>query len=83
MTVRAEPLVLAEGRFERQPGGATSLVVKALRPLDLPDHPLADVRRLEVADRDADAGGGEERAAGADFRAVAPAVMSFASGRRR
>jgi error-prone DNA polymerase len=83
MTVRAEPLILAEGRFERQPGGATSVVVEALRPLDPPDQALADVRKLEVAERDADLGGGEERAAGADFRAVAPAVMSFASGRRR
>ncbi|HKG16435.1 MAG TPA: DNA polymerase III subunit alpha, partial [Solirubrobacteraceae bacterium] len=83
MTVRAEPLVLAEGRFERQPGGATSVVVEALRPLDPPDQPLADVRKLEVAERATDVGDAEERAAGADFRAVAPAVMSFASGRRR
>lgn len=84
MTVRGEPLVLAEGRFERQPGGATSVVVQALRALDVPDQRLADVRRLEVGDRDADVEGGDrERAAGADFRAVAPAVMSFAAGRRR
>ncbi|HEX2397958.1 MAG TPA: DNA polymerase III subunit alpha [Solirubrobacteraceae bacterium] len=83
MTVRAEPLVLAEGRFERQPGGATSVVVEALRPLDPPGGRLADVRQLEVPDRDPEREASDERAAGADFRAVAPAVMSFASGRRR
>jgi error-prone DNA polymerase len=81
MTVRTEPLVLAEGRLERQPGGATSVVVDGLRPLDAPEQVLADVRRLEVADRDSERES-DERAAGADFRAVAPAVMSFASGRR-
>jgi len=83
MTVRAEPLVLAEGRFERQPGGATSVVVEALRPLDPPGQRLADVRELEIADHDPDREALDDQAAGADFRAVAPAVMSFASGRRR
>src|SRR5207302_9700834 len=79
LTVRTEPLVLAAGVLERDPahGGATNVVVDRLTPLDAPEAPLAEVKELpreEPDRRDADA---------ADFRAVAPAVMSFASGRRR
>jgi error-prone DNA polymerase len=99
LTARTEPLVLAEGRFECQPGGAMNLVVELLRPIEAPGAPpakrvvpVAEIKDFALADERerrraaADAEAWEEaaaRAAAADFRAVAPPVMSFASGRRR
>jgi error-prone DNA polymerase len=70
LTVRTEPLVLAAGRLERHPaaGGGINVLVERIDPLPAPDEVVADVRELSPAD---------------DFRAVAPAVMSFAQGRRR
>jgi error-prone DNA polymerase len=62
--------VLASGRLERHPaaGGGINLLVERIEPLEAPaDRPLAEVRELQPA---------------GDFRAVAPAVMSFAQGRR-
>jgi error-prone DNA polymerase len=81
LTVRTEPLVLAAGRLERHPshGGAINVVVERLTPLDAPEAPLAEV--TELSERRASAG--QEDPDAGDFRAVAPAVMSFASGRRR
>jgi error-prone DNA polymerase len=81
LTVRTEPLVLAAGRLERHPagGGAINVLVDHLDPIAAPDAPAADVRELE---RPAPADAGEDAQDG-DFRAVAPAVMSFGSGRRR
>jgi len=82
--VRAEPLVLAQGRLERPPngGGTINVLVSELRTLDdeLAEHssPISHLPAREVhspIDRD-------ERS-GSDFRAVAPPVQSFASGRRR
>jgi error-prone DNA polymerase len=94
LTVRSEPLILAEGRLERLPvaGGAINVYVRDLRPLVSPEEDAAGV--IELAERRAAAAAGAEgpdRAAspspaaiaGADFRGVAPAVQSFASGRRR
>jgi error-prone DNA polymerase len=76
LTIRTEPLVLAAGRLERHPaaGGGINVVVERIDALELPDRPLAPVTEIEP-----------ERTAGAagDFRAVAPAIMSFGSGRRR
>jgi error-prone DNA polymerase len=99
LIARTEPLVLAEGRFEHQPGGTLNLVVNLLRPIEAPDLPLAEIKDFALADererrRAAGAPPAEPvvaeewaqdaaRAASADFRAVAPPVMSFASGRRR
>ena len=99
LTARTEPLVLARGRFERHAsaGGATNLIVESLRPLERPDRPPADVRELLRPDQREEleeqgrrelaaagmAGAADEHEATGDFRAVAPAVMSFASGRRR
>ncbi len=96
LTVRTEPLVLAEGKLERLPmaGGAINVLVRSIRTLEAPDRPLAEVRELVPLDvlereRDEAARAREERdeaiaaAEGGDFRAVAPPVMSFASGRRR
>jgi error-prone DNA polymerase len=81
LTVRTEPLVLAGGRLERHPaaGGGINLLVERIDPLHAPSETLADVRELAHA-------GTEKRAepgAVDDFRAVAPAVLSFAQGRRR
>ncbi|MGB2710836.1 MAG: OB-fold nucleic acid binding domain-containing protein, partial [Conexibacter sp.] len=79
LTVRTEPLVLVEGRLERHPaaGGGINVLVERIAPLELPDRPLAQVRELPapVAEQ-------HEPASVDDFRAVAPAVMSFGSGRR-
>jgi error-prone DNA polymerase len=82
LTVRTEPLMLAEGRLEKlaAAGGALNVYVSAVRPLAVPTHAAAaDVVAIEErvqAQRDAL----EELA---DFRGVAPAVQSFAAGRRR
>ena len=77
LLVRTEPLILAEGRLERLPqaGGAINVYVKTLRALVTPEDDAADV--VALAERRAEA------ATAADFRGVAPAVQSFAAGRRR
>ncbi|MDQ3409946.1 MAG: DNA polymerase III subunit alpha [Actinomycetota bacterium] len=92
LAVRAEPLVLAEGRLERHAsgGGAINVVARALRALEAPG-PDARVHALPAREDARDAGGGKahdaaeegREAAGGDFRAVAPPAMSFAQGRRR
>jgi len=94
LMVRTEPLILADGRLEKlaAAGGAINVYVKRLRPLVTPDDDVAGV--IELAERRAAAAAAEapaDRAAEAadpseilaDFRGVAPAVQSFASGRRR
>jgi error-prone DNA polymerase len=75
LTIRTEPLVLAAGRLERHPaaGGGIDVLVERIEPLAAPDAQLAPVSELAPAGPDAVD----------DFRAVAPAVMSFAQGRRR
>jgi error-prone DNA polymerase len=86
LIVRSEPLLLAEGRLEKLAvaGGAINVSVRRLAPLVTPDDVGAEV--VELAERRA----AEVREAAeldgaglADFRGVAPAVQSFASGRRR
>ena len=91
LAVRAEPLVLAEGRLERREG-VTNVVVDAVYRLERPDLPLGEVRHIEPARTwSSEAGEGRdvpERVAAAagggggadDLRAVAPAAHSF--GRR-
>ncbi len=92
LTVRTEPLVLAEGVLERYAagGGAINVLVRRLTALDGAERPVAEVkdfspldaRELERREQEgaaAAAGGG----GAAGFRAVAPPVMSFAQGRRR
>ncbi|HZB76059.1 MAG TPA: DNA polymerase III subunit alpha [Solirubrobacteraceae bacterium] len=94
LAVRSEPLLLVRGRLEKLPvaGGALNVFVHDLRPLDGPGETGADV--VELAGRGAEAGlaavavGGaaappEDERSVADFRGVAPAVQSFAAGRRR
>jgi len=93
LTVRAEPLIIARGRLEKLPiaGGALNVFVHDLEPLAMPGE-IAGV--VELAERRAAAAAVEAPAAReaeaadpsailADFRGVAPAVQSFAAGRRR
>jgi error-prone DNA polymerase len=92
LLVRTEPLLLVEGILERLAagGGAINVLVDTIASIDAPDRLVAEikdfslldegVRRGHEAQRAAAAGGGGEAE---DFRAVAPAVMSFAQGRRR
>jgi error-prone DNA polymerase len=98
LIVRSEPLIMATGRLERLPqaGGAINVYVRHLRALVTPEDDAADVialaerRAAEVAaaagaagpDR-ATARSAASAASAADFRGVAPAVQSFAAGRRR
>jgi error-prone DNA polymerase len=89
--VRSEPLVVAEGRLERHPmgGGQINVVISRLRALDGAERPAAEVKDFSLLDeaelaRQADELAARRAAAGgSSFRAVAPPVQSFASGRRR
>jgi error-prone DNA polymerase len=103
LTVRAEPLIMAQGRLERLAiaGGAINVLVHGLQALEVPDTAAAEVVSLasraaaaaaaegtaragaESPAAVAAAGAGEATEAASDFRGVAPAVQSFASGRRR
>ncbi len=96
LTVRSEPLLLATGKLERLPiaGGAINVYVRELRALSAPGTGVAEIVPLPdrgppeaVPEVGAAAVGaaGEAAADGAlaDFRGVAPAVQSFAAGRRR
>ena len=69
LTVRTEPLVFAEGILERHAsaGGTVNLLVDRIEALEPGEAQLAEIGELICG----------------DFRAVAPAVMSFAQGRRR
>jgi error-prone DNA polymerase len=97
--VRGEPLLLAIGRLERHAdgGGAINVVASELQTMPL-EH-LSGTRVADLDERRARrapgspgvagspdvAGdtGDQDRESAADFRAVAPAVTSFAQGRRR
>ena len=80
LLVRSEPLMLAEGRLEKlaAAGGGINVFVEDLRPLKAPQGAVAEVISLEERTRRE-----AEATELADFRTVAPAVQSFASGRRR
>jgi error-prone DNA polymerase len=89
--VRSEPLVVAEGRLERHPmgGGQINVVISRLRALDGAERPAAEVKDFSLLDEAELARLADElaqrraAAGGSSFRAVAPPVQSFASGRRR
>ncbi|HEY5427644.1 MAG TPA: DNA polymerase III subunit alpha [Solirubrobacteraceae bacterium] len=89
LTVRTEPLILAEGKLERlaAAGGGISVLVERVGSIDAPDRIVAEIKDFSMLDEQVRRGLAEQRAqSGAeaeDFRAVAPPVMSFASGRRR
>jgi error-prone DNA polymerase len=78
--VRTEPLILVHGRLERPPagGGTINVLVREVRTLgeELAGTAAATISRLPERD-------GPDEHAAAGFRAVAPAVQSFAGGRRR
>ena len=80
LLVRSEPLLIATGRLEKLPlaGGGINVFVDGLEPLKAPQPLDADVVSLEERTRQE-----AEAAELADFRTVAPAIQSFASGRRR
>jgi error-prone DNA polymerase len=81
LMVRSEPLLIAEGRLEKlaAAGGAVNVSVRRLAPLVTPGDVGAEV--VQLAERRA--AEAQTEAGLADFRGVAPAVQSFASGRRR
>jgi error-prone DNA polymerase len=88
---RAEPLLLARGRLERSPSGVLNVIVSELAALERFLAPTegedassaALVSRFPGADRQAPEDEQEGSEMGADMRAVAPPIQSFASGRRR
>jgi error-prone DNA polymerase len=90
---RAEPLLLARGRLERAPSGVLNVIVSELAALERFLAPIegsetaaggaARVSRLRGADRLTSEDEQEGAEMGADMRAVAPPIQSFASGRRR
>jgi error-prone DNA polymerase len=91
LIVRTEPLIVAEGKLERlaAAGGAISVLVDRVGGIAAPDHIAAEVKEFSMLDEQVRRGRAEQQAGGEveteaeDFRAVAPPVMSFASGRRR
>jgi error-prone DNA polymerase len=89
LTVRTEPLMIAEGKLERHPaaGGAINILVDRVQPISAPDHLVAEIKDFSMLDEQVRRGLAEQRTSretdAEDFRAVAPPVMSFASGRRR
>jgi error-prone DNA polymerase len=89
LIVRTEPLMLAEGKLERlaAAGGGINVLVEKVGSIAAPDQVLAEVKDFSMLDEQVRRGLAEQRTSretdAEDFRAVAPPVMSFASGRRR
>jgi error-prone DNA polymerase len=98
LIVRSEPLLVVEGKLERfaRAGGAINVLVDKVAQLSAPDRLLAQVKDFSPLDEMVRTSLAEEQKAAAeedaaassateadDFRAVAPAVMSFGHGRRR
>jgi error-prone DNA polymerase len=92
LTVRTEPLMLIEGKLERfaAAGGAINVLVDRVSSIAAPGRLLAEVKDFSMLDEQVRIGRAEQESAAReidyeaeDFRAVAPPVMSFASGRRR
>jgi error-prone DNA polymerase len=89
LIVRTEPLMLIEGKLERfaAAGGTMNVLVNQVGPIAAPDRLLAEIKDFSMLDEQVRRGLAEQQAAPEteteDFRAVAPPVMSFASGRRR
>jgi error-prone DNA polymerase len=85
LAVRTEPLIVVEGTLERfaAAGGAINVLVSEVNALEAPDAPQATVRDFSALEEKERRRLEAEKAASGNFRAVAPAVQSFASGRRR
>jgi error-prone DNA polymerase len=89
LAVRTEPLVIVDGRLERHSaaGGAINVLARRVTRLEVGDRMKAQVKDFSLLDAIELARQREERELAAtgtdDFRAVAPPVMNFGSGRRR
>ncbi len=89
LIVRTEPLMLVEGKLERfaAAGGTMNVLVDKVGSIAAPDRMLAEIKDFSMLDEQVRRGLAQQKAAAEteaeDFRAVAPPVMSFASGRRR
>jgi error-prone DNA polymerase len=75
LAVRAEPLLVADGKLERREG-VTNILVSSVRRLERPGLPLGEVRHIEPRRT-----WSSEESEG-DLRAVMPAANSFGRGRR-
>jgi error-prone DNA polymerase len=80
LTVRSEPLILAEGRVEKLPaaGGAINIYVHGLRALVAPGEDVADV--VELAERRTAARAAALAAASGPERATAGSAAAAAAG---
>jgi error-prone DNA polymerase len=89
LAVRTEPLVIVDGRLERHAaaGGAINLVARGVTRLEVGDRMKAQVKDFSLLDAIELARQRAEQELAAtgtgDFRAVAPPVTNFGSGRRR
>jgi error-prone DNA polymerase len=98
LTVRTEPLMWVSGKLERfaAAGGAINVLVDKIGSIAAPERPMAEIKDFSMLDEQVrrglaagrgdparDAGSEVVEAEAEDFRAVAPAVMSFGAGRRR
>ncbi len=89
LVVRTEPLMLVEGKLEKlaAAGGAINILVDRVGSIDAPDRMVAEIKDFSMLDEQVRRGLAAQEASAngeaEDFRAVAPPVMSFASGRRR
>jgi error-prone DNA polymerase len=81
LTVRSEPLVIAEGRMERyaSAGGAINVVVRRLRPLEVPTARLASVHDLPAAVRPDEARDGRGEGAAEEMQEAALAAAGGGS----
>ena len=82
--------MLVEGKLERfaAAGGAINVLVDNIGSISAPDRLVAEIKDFSMLDEQVRLARAAEQAPDAadeadDFRAVAPPVMSFASGRRR
>ena len=84
LLVRTEPLLVVEGKLERfaAAGGAINVLVDKVAQIAAPDRLVAQVKDFSLLDEQVRIGLAEQAQAD-EFRAVAPAVMSFGAGRRR
>jgi error-prone DNA polymerase len=78
LTVRSEPLIMADGKLEHREG-VTNVLVSSLRRLERPDLPVGEVRHIEPRRIWSNDDAGDELRDG-NLRAVIPAAHSF--GRR-
>jgi error-prone DNA polymerase len=89
LAVRSEPLVIVDGRLERHAaaGGAINVLARRVARLEVSERMKAQVKDFSLLDAIELARQRKEQelaASGTDeFRAVAPPVMNFGSGRRR